>query len=223
MPPKTQDATDEASVDRAQTFLDWTRLNSRWLTVGAVVVAVVAAGYWFYTRSRQIQERNAETALNNARQAMSSGNLPLAQSEFQQLVAKYGSTPAGVQGAMLLAEMDYDAGKAQDGISVLEKVSGSSGASNLQPSVLALEADGYAQSGKLTVAGQRYMAAADATPYKIEKAYYQARAARAYTAGGDTAQARQIWSKLATDPDGQSMAAEARVRLGELTAKVATK
>ena len=68
MPTKPLDAdAGDPTGDRAQTFLDWTRLNSRWLTAGAAIVVVAAAGYWFYTRSREIQARNAETALNNAR------------------------------------------------------------------------------------------------------------------------------------------------------------
>ena len=221
MPTKTIDA--DTMGDRAQTLLDWTRLNSQWLTIGGLVVVIAAGGYWFYTRSREIQARNAETALNNARQAMSAGNLPLAQSDLQQVYSKYGSTAAGVQAAMLIAQIDYDAGKNQDGISMLQKVAGSGPAAYLEPTVRSLEGDGYAQLGKAVDAAKQYAAAAQATSYKNEKAYYQAKAARAYQAAGDTANARSIWSALATDPDAKSVATEARVRIGELTARVATK
>ena len=89
--------------------------------------------------------------------------------------------------------------------------------------MLALEGDGYAQLGKSAQAAKQYEAAAAATAYKNEKAFYLAKAGRAYQAGGDTANARKTWSALASDPDAKSMATEARVRLGELTAKVATK
>jgi predicted negative regulator of RcsB-dependent stress response len=221
MATKTIDA--DTMGDRAQTLLDWTRLNSRWLTIGGVIVVVAAGGYWFYTRSREIQTRNAESALGNARQAMSAGNLPLAQSDLQQVYAKYGSTAAGVQAAMLIAQIDYDAGKNQDGISILQKVSGSGPAAYLESTVRSLEGDGYAQLGKPVDAAKQYAAAAQATQFKNEKAFYQAKAARAYQAAGDTASAHKIWSVLATDPDAKAMATEARVRLGELTARVATK
>jgi hypothetical protein len=86
-----------AAVDRAQTFVDWTRINAKLLTTGAVVVAVAAAGYWFYLRSTQIQATNAERALLTAKQSMTAGNLPLAQKDLQNVYAKYASTSAGVQ------------------------------------------------------------------------------------------------------------------------------
>ncbi len=75
MPTKPLDP--ESAADHAQTFLDWTKGNSRLLTVAATVVVVAAAGYWFYTRSRQITAENAERALSNAKQALNAGNLPL--------------------------------------------------------------------------------------------------------------------------------------------------
>src|SRR3954465_14962004 len=121
--PDTRSAVvaPSAAVDRAQTFVDWTRINAKLLTTGAVVVAVAAAGYWFYLRSTQIQATNAERALLTAKQSMTAGNLPLAQKDLQNVYAKYGSTSAGVQAAMLLAQIDYDSGKYQDGISLLQK------------------------------------------------------------------------------------------------------
>ena len=143
-----------AAADRAQTFLDWTRINAKLLTTGAVVVAVAAAGYWFYLRSTQIQATNAERALLTAKQSMTAGNLPLAQKDLQNVYAKYASTSAGVQAAMLLAQIDFDGGKFQDGLSVLQKVAGSSAASGVQATILSLEGDGYAQMKKLAEAGK---------------------------------------------------------------------
>ena len=93
----------------------------------------------------------------------------------------------------------------------------------MEPAIRSLEGDGYAQLGKLPDAAKHYSDAAEASPYKNEKAFYRAKAARAYQAAGDTAHAKAIWSDLATNPAAQSMATEARVRLGELNAQVATK
>jgi predicted negative regulator of RcsB-dependent stress response len=207
-----------AAADHAQTFLDWTRINAKLLTTGAVVVAVAAAGYWFYLRSTQIQAANAERALMTAKQSMTAGNLPLAQKDLQNVYAKYGSTSAGVQAAMLLAQIDYDAGKYQDGLSVLQKVAGSSAASEIQPTILSLEGDGYAQMKKLGEAGKAYEDAANASTFETERAFQLSKAARAYDAGGNTAKAKEIWTRLLNDPKAQTMSSEARVRLGELTA-----
>ena len=210
-----------AAADHAQTFFDWTRVNSKLLTTGAVVVAVAAAGYWLYLRSSQIQAANAERALLTAKQSMTAGNMPLAQKDLQNVYAKYGSTSAGVQAAMLLAEIDYDAGKVQDGISILQKVAGSSAASGVESTILSLEGDGQAQLKKFAEAAKAYEDAAHATSFETEGAFHLAKAARAYEAGGNATKAKEIWTKLLNDPKAQTMSAEARVRLGELSATTA--
>ena len=214
----------ESAADRAQTLLDWTRVNSTALSIGAVVVLVAAGVYWFYSRSRQIQAENAAKALMNAKQSMSAGNIPLAQNDLQSVYSRYGSTPAGIEAAMLLAQLDYDAGKYQDGLTVLQKASGSSAASDVQATILSLEGDGYAQMKQLAKAGKAYEdAAAAAGGMQTEHAFLAAKAARTYAEAGDTAKARDLWTRLAKDPNTQAVAAEARVRLGELTAQVAKK
>jgi len=213
--------TESTMADRAQTFIDWTRINAKALTVGAAIVVVAAAGYWFYARSKQIEATNAERALLQAKQSMSAGNLALAQSDLQKVYSRWESTAAGVEAAMLLAQLDYDGGKYQDGITRLQKVAGSSAASANESTIRSLEGDGYAQMGKFAEAGKAYEGAAGATSYENEKAFQTSKAARAYQTGGDTAKARAIWTALLNDPKAQSMASEARVRLGELLVRPA--
>jgi predicted negative regulator of RcsB-dependent stress response len=213
-------AAEKSAADHAQTFLDWTTINSKALIIGAIVILAAFAGFWFWGRSRQIQEANAQRALLNAKQSLSSGNLQLAQTDLQSVYSRYGSTEAGVEAAMLLAAISYDNNKPQDGISLLEKAAGSRAASTVQGTIRSLEGDGYAQMGKLADAAKQYQQAAEATSYPLEKGFYQSKAARAYQAAGDTAKARQIWTGLANDPNA-SMASEAKVRLGELEAQPA--
>jgi predicted negative regulator of RcsB-dependent stress response len=222
MTSPTQTQAEKTAADHAQTFLDWTKINSKALTIGGAVVVVAALGFWFYGRSQQIQAANAQKALMNAKQSLSAGNLQLAQTDLQTVYARYGSTEAGVEAAMLLATVAYDSGKPQDGIGMLEKVAGSRAASSVQPTIRSLEGDGYAQMGKMAEAAKQYDAAASATEFATERGFYQSKAARAYQAAGDTAKARQLWETLANDPNA-SMTSEARVRLGELTAVPAKK
>jgi tetratricopeptide (TPR) repeat protein len=211
------------SSDKFQDTLDWARNNSR-LWVGATVVLVLAVGiYLFVGRLRLITNGNAERALNNAKQSLTSGNLPLAQSDLDKVYSQYGSTPAGVEAAILLASLDYDGGKIQDGINLLDKAAGTGAAANALSTIRNLQGDGYAQMRKLTDAAKQYEAAAAATSVEAEKASLRAKAARTYEQAGDTATAHKLWSDLATDPLTESVAAEARVRLGELTAVPAKK
>ncbi|HXT17768.1 MAG TPA: tetratricopeptide repeat protein [Gemmatimonadaceae bacterium] len=221
--PNRTDTERATAADHAQTFLDWTRINSKYLTAGAVVVVIAAAGFWFYQRQAQVTAANAARALMNAKQSLSAGNPQLAQSDLQTVYTRYGSTSSGVEAAMLLAQLNFDGGKPQDGISTLQKVEGSRAASAMAATILSLEGDGYAQEGKLADAAKHYESAADATGFETEKAFYKAKAARTYQSAGDTTKARQIWSALADDPKAQSMSAEARVRLGELTVSTAKK
>jgi len=62
--------------------------------------------------------------------------------------------------------------------------------------------------------------AAEEARFDIDRDGYLADAARAYRRAGNDAEAVRIWTGLAEDPLG-ALAAEARVRLGELTAKPA--
>lgn len=210
------------SADRAQTFLDWTRINSTALTIGAAVIIVAAGGYWFTLQARQKKSLNAEKALMQAQQSLNAGNAALATSDLQKVATNYSSTNSGTEAAMLLAELDYDNGKYQDGINVLRKANGDAADYN-RPAVLGLIGDGYMQLGKAADAAKQYDQSADAAQMPNEKAGARAKAARAYETAGDTARARAIWTSLADDPQAQSVASEARVRLGELTAQVAKK
>ncbi|HEY9226844.1 MAG TPA: tetratricopeptide repeat protein [Gemmatimonadaceae bacterium] len=214
----TSTETESAAAARAQTFIDWTKINSKALSIGFALIVVAAAGFWFYQRSQQLQAAAAEKALLQAKQSMAAGNLQLAQSDLQKLYSRYGKTSAGVEAAMLLAQIDFDTGKFQDGITRLQQVEGSSAASSSVSTIKSLEGDGYAQMGKSADAAKAYQAAADATPFENEKAFQLSKAARAFQAAGDTAKARGIWTNLLNDPKAQSMAAEARVRIGEIEA-----
>jgi predicted negative regulator of RcsB-dependent stress response len=216
-------AEAESLGDRAQTLLDWTRLNSRVVTAAAVVVFLAAVGYWFYVRSRQIQAVNAERSLLSAKQSMGAGNLPLAQTDLQKVVNRYGSTPAGVEASLLLAQVAYDQGKPQEGIDALKKASGSSAAAGMEPTLRSMIGDGYLQMAKPTDAAKEYEAAAAVARLDNERLLYKAKAARAYFVAADTGKARRLWEELRDDPKAETVSGEARVRLGELTARVAAK
>jgi tetratricopeptide (TPR) repeat protein len=80
-------------------------------------------------------------------------------------------------------------------------------------------AAGFEGAGKFADAAVHYRTAADLTRLDDERDVYLANAARAYQAAGNTAEAIAIWRRLVESEGTQ--AAEARVRLGELTAEPA--
>lgn len=207
--------------ERPESFLDWIQLYRNWVIAAAVVVVIAAGGFWFYTRSREIRATNAEKALMTAEQSVSTGNTPLAISDLEKLVQRYQGTPAATNAAMLLAQLQYDAGAYQKGIDALNKVVDQGASDPMRGSILALIADGYSQMGKPADAADFYQKAADATRFDADRINYRAQEARALTNAGKTDDAKKIWRDISTQEIDQGLANEARVRLGELEAQPA--
>jgi predicted negative regulator of RcsB-dependent stress response len=222
-PGTTDSSQSKASFDndRGRDLMDWLQVNSKLLAGTAAVIAVAGVGYWFYVKNQQIKTVNAERSLMQAEQSLQSGNTALATSDLQRVVSRYKGTGAGTEAAMLLAQAQYNAGKYQEGIKVLEEVSGKAGGS--EASLQSLIGDGYSQLNKPADAAKAYERAASSAQFDTEKAYYRAKAARSYASANNVTEAKRLWSQLATDEKATSVAAEARVRLAELDAKRAGK
>ena len=196
---------------------DWLILHKRAVGWAAIAVAVILGGCWFYQRSQSIKAQRAESAYFQARQAAAAGNLPLAVSDLQKVVTRYEGTPAGTQAAISLAQALYLQKKFKEGIAALKK-SESKASDEFVASIHVVEAAGYEELKDFVAAAEQYNLAAKATEFPVDRAKYQAAAAREYMVAGKTEDAKRIWTELAKD-DTKPEAAEARVRLGELTAK----
>jgi predicted negative regulator of RcsB-dependent stress response len=196
---------------------DWMLVHKRELLWALVALAVIVGGFWFYGRSQDIKSQRAESAYFQARQSAAAGNLPLAVSDLRKVVTRYEGTRAGTQAALSLAQTLFDQKKFKEGIDELKKVE-SKAPDDFRSSIHVLEAAGYEELKDFTAAAEQYKLAAMATPFPVDKAKYQAGAARDYMAAGKSDQAKAIWTELAKD-ESSPEAAEARVRLGELTAK----
>jgi predicted negative regulator of RcsB-dependent stress response len=215
--------TQQTIETEGWTFADWIQANTRAITIAGALLAVGAAGYWFYVRSNDIKRLNAERGLNQAKQALSAGNAALAQTDLERVATRYKGTAPGAQAALVLAQVKYDQGKIDEGLKILEpyQTEGAAGP-NLAP-VWSLSGDGHLASGKAPEAASAYQKAADATKLPGERAMYLAKAARALMASGKSAEAKAIWERLATDPDAIMLKNEAEIRLGELTVQPAGK
>jgi tetratricopeptide (TPR) repeat protein len=182
-----------------------------------LTLAVAVLGYWYYERSQALKAQRAETAYFQARQSAAAGNLPLAISDLKKVAARYEGTRAGTQASVTLAQALYQQKKFKEGIAALKNAEGKAPA-DFRPSIHVLEAGGYEELKDFVTAAEQYKVAAKETRFPVDRAQYQAAAARDYTAAGKTEEAKAIWTELAKDETGP-MAAEAKVRLGELLAK----
>jgi predicted negative regulator of RcsB-dependent stress response len=200
-----------------ESLTDWFLRNKTMVSWGLLALAVAIGGLWFYQRSRSLRQANAEKAYFQARQAAAAGNLPLAVSDLKKVATRYEGTRPGIQAAMFLAQSLYDQKKHKEGIDELKKTL-SKAPDDMVPSIHVLIANGYEELKDFAAAATEYKAASDGSEFPVEKAQHLASAARAYMAAGKPAEAKAIWTELAADETGP-MAAEARVRLGEITAK----
>jgi predicted negative regulator of RcsB-dependent stress response len=216
---KTGEAARPQIDDSAESLVDWVQTHTRQLGIGAIVVVAVVAGSWVVSRSNATKSAGASRALGEAQRSVASGNLPLAAADLQKLVQRYGSTSAGIQARLLLAQVQFQQGKVAEGMKILDEA-GSAGA--LQASLHGLRAGGYEQLGKPLDAAQEYLKASAASSMPSERESYRADAARAYLAGGKKDEALKIWQAIADDP-ASPLNSEGRLRVGELNAAVATR
>jgi predicted negative regulator of RcsB-dependent stress response len=206
------------SGPKAESFVDWFHVNSRWVTVGALVVVIGAAIAWYVPTQRATRNVNADKALLSAKQSLASGNAQLAESDLKKVADRFAGSPAGTEAGVLLAQIRYDKGEYQPAIADLQTLADKLGSDPGGASVQALIGDGYAQQSKPAEAAAAYEKAAGLTSLPNEKALYLAKAGRAFTDAGKQAEARKIWEGLAAHEENPGLAAEARVRLGELMA-----
>jgi tetratricopeptide (TPR) repeat protein len=203
-----------------ESFTEWVTLHKREVSWAVIVLAIAVLGYWYYERSEALKAQRGESAYFQARQSAAAGNLPLAVSDLQKVATRYDGTRAGAQASITLAQALYQQKKFKEGIAALKKAEAKA-PSDFKPSIHVLEADGYEELKDFVTAAAQYEVAAKETRYPVDKAQYQAAAARDYMAAGKTEEAKALWTELAKDDTGP-MAAEAKVRLGELLAKPMT-
>ena len=220
MTPTTVSARP-ALEDRAETLFESLRGYARPAMFALLGAVLIAFGVYVYNRSKATNAARADQALFEVQRSLGSGNAALATADLRKLVTRYDGTPSAVQGSMLLAQLLYDQGKADEGLKLLRDLQGERAARDYRAPIASLIAAGLEQQGKSAEAAREYERAAEQARFEVDRANYRADAARAYTAAGNKEAARKIWSELSADPAGP-VAAEARVRLGELTATAAS-
>lgn len=211
-------ASPERELD-VDAIKDWVVERKQPLMIaGAALVVVVAVGV-FWQQSTRLKNERADNAYGTAQAAYYQGNIPQAKSDLEKVPTRYPGTVGAAQATMLLAQIAYGEGKWDDGIKKLTEIVGSV-PPQFKSQVLETIAAGHADAKRYDQAADFYLKAADAAAFEADKAVYRADAARMYQAGGKAAEARKLWASLAVDRDSPVLN-EAKVRLGELDAKVA--
>lgn len=202
---------------RAESFVDWFHVNSRLVSIGAILVVGIAFGVWFVQRQALNESASADKQLLTAKQSLNSGNAPLAEADLKKVVDKYSSRPSGIEAGLLLAQLKLDRSDYAGAVTELRGLSAKVATGTGASAIRGLLGDAIAQSGKPAEAAVEYEKAGNLSAGPVEKDFWLSKAARAYTEGGKSADGRKLYEVLSSQQNNEAIATEARVRLGELS------
>lgn len=210
------------SENAFESISDWFELHNREVTYAVIAIAVIIGGFWFYNRSKSLKAERAQRALYTAEQSLEA-NKPLAESDLRKLISRYEGTAAADEAVLTLAQLLYDDNRYAAGIDVVKNALPTLEKSkDFASSAHLTMAAGYEQMRKFADAANEYAAAAKAARFDQDRQRYESNQAQALVLAGQVETAKTIWTRLAADSKG-TVAGEARVRLGELTAKAEPK
>jgi TolA-binding protein len=188
--------------------------------IGAgIIVLVVASATWWMITAQQRKEAFAAAELADARMVAAAGNLALAASDLDQLVNTYGSTVAGEEGALLLAQIRLMEKQPEAAAAALRRLIDGGPSDQFVAPAQGLLGNALEEAGDYASAAASYLSASDAAWYGFLSAEYLLDAGRAFELAGDTAAAVGSYQRVLRDfdlPEAQQFAVEARVRLAEL-------
>ncbi|MCU0625853.1 MAG: tetratricopeptide repeat protein [Gemmatimonadaceae bacterium] len=203
---------EETGLDAAGDFF---RQYKRPITIGGGVLVVATAALFLWKQSQATRIENAEKAFFQAQSTAAQGNAQLALADLQKVATRYAGTNAGDRATLVVAQLLLEQGKTADAITRLEALAKAGGEARLGATLPTVLGAAYENLNKHAEAAAQYEKAATLAPSDQEKAQRRADAARAFSAAGQKAKAKELWVALAKDERGL-LAQEARVRLGEL-------
>jgi len=199
-------------------LLAWFERNRKLAGYLAGAVVVVAAGAWLYVVTAQRKVVAAADALDRARAAAESGNLPGAAAEFQRVVQTYGGTEAALEAQIELNAVRLSSGQTQIAVDALRRFAATNPPPFYASGAWSLMGSGLENLKKFDEAAQAYSKAAELATEDYRKVDALLAEARAWRLAGKEKQSqdtlRGIVGKFPKDTPG---VAEAEVRLAEMT------
>ena len=184
-----------------------------YMAIGLVVAGLVLA--WSVWSGRQAETRAAEQ-LSQARFALESENLPLAASEFARIAENYSGTRAADEATLLLARVRLLQGQNEQAVTVLRDFAPRADA-RYRGQAYGLLAAAYENLGRFREAAEASERAANEALWDSLKAQFLMDAGMNWATTGDTTRAVANLRRVITEFKDTGAAAEAKVRLGEIT------
>jgi outer membrane protein assembly factor BamD (BamD/ComL family) len=195
----------------------WYQERQRQIVAGLVVVATLALVIWFVMASGKRKEQFAARSLNQARAAAEAGNLPLASSELQKLIAAYQGTDAASEAVIALNQVRMINGQSELAIVGLREFLARKPAQKYVTPAYGLLAAALENSKRWVEAGNTYTQASNAAEVDHLKAQYLVDAGRAFREGTKTEEAARAYRTVLQKYPKSPSVTEAEVRLAELT------
>ena len=195
----------------------WYRTRHRQIMAGALIIAAMALVAWFVVASGSRKEEFAARSLNQARAAAEAGNLPLASSELQKLIAAYKGTEAASEAVITLNQVRMVNGQSELAVIGLREFLATKPPAQYVTPGYGLLGAALENSKRWAEAGEAYLQASNAAEVEYLKAKYLVDAGRAFREGGKVSEATRAYRTVLEKYPSSPSVTEAKVRLAEVT------
>lgn len=207
-----------ASLGEERSFSGWLNRNRKLVTYGGVAVLVLVVGGWLYLETGRRRELAGVDALDRARAAFESGNLPGASTEFQRVAQSFRGTDAGFAAELAVNEVRLASGQAQIAADELKKFAEAGPPSFFASGAWSLRGGALENLKKFDEAAESYAKAAAIAEEDYRKVDALLGQARAIRLAGKAPQAIELYRQIISTYDRNVAGVpEAEVRLAELT------
>jgi predicted negative regulator of RcsB-dependent stress response len=213
---------EDAFVAAALEGSVWAKTHSR-IMLGIGVALIVAVAAFLYIRNFQAAKvQNASVELTTVRQTVLQGNRQLAERDLQTFVRKFGSTPAGEEARLMLAQVYLEEKKPAQAIEAVRELAGNPAKAGGASAALMLGA-AYEANKQTDKAEQTYLNVADKARFGFEKREALERAASLRLAKNNTAGAAELYDRaMKTLPEDSPERVVYQMRMAEVQAAGAT-
>lgn len=211
-------STPQAHQDPGKQLIEWIVKHRRTVIGIAAAVAAAVLVVWFIFEYQQRKEVAATGALDEARVALQSGNLPLAASDLSRIVGTYGGTVAADEATILLAQVRLEQAQPTVAADELRAALGGGMRPQFRAAAYGLLGTSLEEIGNHRDAAEAFQRASETSWYDYVAAQYLNDAGRGFLGAQDTTSAMAAYQSVLNDFEETPAAMEARVRLAELRA-----
>ena len=208
----------------------WARDHGRTIVIATVVALVLLVfGIWYRSNRAAVRDR-AAAELSQVRATVQSGNIALAKTDLENYVKRYGSTPAGAEAKLMLAQAHLQSNEAPEAITILDDMADDV-ESPLGYNAAMLLAAAHETAKKPDDAERVYLRIADNARFPFQQREALDRAARVRMDQGNAAGALELYERLLATFDAETDEASSNpgeksmyeMRMAEVKAQVPAK